>query len=117
MAQSKYAKIIGSLIYLINFTRLDIKLVVGKLSKTHNPNYEFWKKVDGVLRYLKGTMNYGTNYSIIGSTLECYINIDWASCKIDPKFTEGLLFTLGGGAIAWSSNKQTCIEMSWNQNM
>ena len=41
VAQSEYAKIIGSVMFLMNFTRPDITYAVGKLSKyTHNLAYE-----------------------------------------------------------------------------
>ena len=39
ISQPKYAKIIGSIMYLMNYTRLDIAYVVSRLSRyTHNPD-------------------------------------------------------------------------------
>lgn len=72
--------------YLMNCTRLDIAFAIGKLSRfTHNPNYEYWKEIDRLLRYLKGTANYMLQYSGIGSILECYSDGDQAFGKIDSK--------------------------------
>ena len=39
VGQAEYAQIIGSLMHLINFSRLDIAFVVCRLIRyTHNPN-------------------------------------------------------------------------------
>ena len=40
VAQSRYAKIVGSVMFLMNCTRLDIAYAVSRLSRyTHNPAY------------------------------------------------------------------------------
>ena len=64
LAQSEYAKIIGSLLHLMNFTRLDIAYAMCRLSKyAHCPSNGHWTTLLRVLRYLRGTMNYGIHYS------------------------------------------------------
>jgi len=41
VSQAEYAKVIGSVMYLMNYTRLDIAYGVSRLSKyTHNHNSE-----------------------------------------------------------------------------
>ena len=58
VSQTKYAKIIGSVMFLMNYTRLDIAYVVSRLSRyTHNPSSEHWNALHRLLRYLRGTMN------------------------------------------------------------
>ncbi|KAL0327851.1 UNVERIFIED_CONTAM: Retrovirus-related Pol polyprotein from transposon TNT 1-94 [Sesamum calycinum] len=82
MSQAEYAKIIGSVMFLINYTRHDIAYAVSRLSRyTHNPNKEHW---DALRRLLKLKVN----------------------------STSGYVFTLGGGALSWKSAKQTCIARS-----
>ncbi|KAL0356467.1 UNVERIFIED_CONTAM: Retrovirus-related Pol polyprotein from transposon RE2 [Sesamum radiatum] len=55
VSQAGYAKIIGSVIFLMNYTRLDIAYAVSRLSRyTHNPNKEHWDALRRLLRYLKG---------------------------------------------------------------
>ena len=45
--------------YLSNFTRPDISYAVVKLSRyTSNRNLEHWNALEGVFKYLKGTINY-----------------------------------------------------------
>ena len=43
VSQTKYAKIIGSVMFLMNYTRPDIAYVVSRLSRySHNSNREHW---------------------------------------------------------------------------
>ena len=101
VAQSKYAQIIGSLMHLMNFTRPDIAYVVCRLSRyTHNPNKEHWSALMRLMKYLRGTMNYGILYSGFPSTLEGYYDANWISDSDETKSTSGYVFTLGGSAIS-----------------
>ena len=44
--------------------------------------------------------------------LEGYIDADWAGYKADRRSTCGFVFSLGSGAISWSSKKQLIVAMS-----
>ncbi|XP_071933566.1 uncharacterized protein [Coffea arabica] len=113
IAQSKYAQIIGSLMHLMNFTRPDIAYAVCRLSRyTHNPNREHWFALVRLMKYLRGTMNFGILYSGFPTVLEGYSDANWISDSNDTKSTSGYVFTLGGGAIAWKSARQTIIARS-----
>src|SRR3984885_6587080 len=58
-----YASVVGSLIYAMVCTRLDIAHVVGLLSKfMSKPGKEHWPVVKRVFRYLRGTSDYGFCY-------------------------------------------------------
>ena len=73
VAQSEYAKIIGSVMFLMNCTRPDIAYAVSRLSRyTDNPAYEHWNALTRLLRYLKGTMNLGLTYTGRPTVLEGY---------------------------------------------
>jgi hypothetical protein len=57
-----YRQLVGSLMYLVN-TRPDIFYTVSQLSPTMvKPTKLFWKEGKHVLRYLKGTSDYGLWY-------------------------------------------------------
>ncbi|XP_070002328.1 secreted RxLR effector protein 161-like [Nicotiana sylvestris] len=113
VAQSKYAQIIGSLMHLMNFTRPDIAYVVCRLSRyTHNLNKEHWSVLYRLMKYFRGTMNYGILYSEFPSTLEGYSDANWISDSDETKSTSGYVFTLGGGAISWKLAKQMIIARS-----
>ena len=50
VAQLEYASVIGSLMYAIHCTRLDIAFVVCKMSRyTSNPSTEHWKEIGRIL--------------------------------------------------------------------
>ncbi|GMI72562.1 cysteine-rich RLK (RECEPTOR-like protein kinase) 8 [Hibiscus trionum] len=113
VAQSKYAQIIGSLLRLMNLTRPDIAYAVCRLSRyTHNPNYEHWSAIMKLMRYLKGTINYGIHFSGFPTVLEGYSDANWISDSDEIKSTSGYVFTFGGGTISWKSAKQTLIARS-----
>ena len=53
-----FREILGSLLHLSRFTRPDISLIVGVLSRfAENPATEDWECAKRVFRYLKGTKN------------------------------------------------------------
>ena len=80
LSQQEYAQAIGSLMYVMNCTRLDIAYAVSKLSRyTSNPGPEHWKAIVRVLRYLKYTKNYGLHYSKYLAVLEGYCDVNWIS--------------------------------------
>jgi hypothetical protein len=111
--QLGYARIIGSLMYLMNCTRPDIAYSVSKLSRyTSNPGKDHWTAIIRVLRYLRYTKDYGLHYTRYPAVLEGYSDANWISDTNDSKSTSGYVFTLGGGAVSWKSTKQTCIARS-----
>ena len=64
VSHSKYAKIIGSVMYLTNRTRQDIAYAVNRLIRcTHNPRSEHWHALAYLLRYLRGTIDVCLHYS------------------------------------------------------
>ena len=64
ISQLEYSRRRGSLMCIMNYTRLDIAYSVNKLSQyTSNPGEDHWKTLVRVLRYLKYTLNYGLHYT------------------------------------------------------
>ena len=76
---------------------------------TNNPSDIHWIALIRILRYLKGTIDYGLMYFGYPSVLEGYSNANWISDFDELKSTSGYVFILVGGAISWKSTKQTCI--------
>ena len=111
--QLRYSQIIGSLMYLASATRPDIAFAVSKLSRFVSKTGDVhWHVVERVMRYLKGTMNYGLHYTGYPSVLEGYSDTNWISDANEMKATTGYMFTLGGGAVSWKSCKQTILTRS-----
>lgn len=66
-----------------------------------------------ILRYLKGTVNYGILFSCnVESDCVGFSDADWAGDVNDRKSTSGYLFQLCGGAISWRSKKQPYFALS-----
>ena len=56
MSRIPYSSAVGSLMYAMVCTRLDISHVVGVVSRyMNNPGKEHWDSVNYIIRYLRGT--------------------------------------------------------------
>ena len=112
---NEYQKLIGCLTYVATATRPDLASAVGILSKyMSRPSDEHWKGAKRVLRYIKGTINYGlvfdgrsTRCSLIG-----YLDADWANDVDTRRSTSGYVFQINGSTVSWSSKRQSCVTRS-----
>ncbi|XP_074277770.1 secreted RxLR effector protein 161-like [Silene latifolia] len=108
-----YRQMGGGLNYL-SHTRPDIAYSVSVVSKfMHNPSKQHLGAVRRILKYVADTTEYGIFYSKVSDfKLVGYTDSDWAGCLDDRKITSGYVFTLGSGAISWSSKKQETVALS-----
>ena len=108
-----YKKMVGSLMYLTN-TRPDICFVVNTLSQYMvNPKHIKLVGEKHVMRYLKGTLDYGLIYASNGKIiLHGFTDRDWAGSVEDKKSTSRCCFSLGLDMISWFSRKQSNIALS-----
>jgi hypothetical protein len=108
-----YRHIIGSLMYLTN-TRPDICFFMNTLSQfLVEPRCVHLVAAKHVMRYLKGTMDYGLNYDGDHDfTLSGYTDSDWVGSVADRKSTSICCFSLGSAMISWQSRKQSNIALS-----
>jgi hypothetical protein len=81
-----YQQLVGSLMYLVN-TRPYIFYAVNQLSQAMvNPTKIFWKVGKHVLRYLRGTSEYGLWYRQMDEVkLHGFIDADWAGSPTEQK--------------------------------
>ncbi|CAB4023506.1 Hypothetical predicted protein [Paramuricea clavata] len=86
-----YQQAIGCLTYLSVISRPDISAAVGALSQfMARPSKDHWIGVKRVLRYLKGTLDYGLKYSADENpTLVGYSDSDWAGDINTRRSTSG----------------------------
>jgi len=108
-----YRQLVGSLIYLA-LTRPDISYPVGVVSRyMSNPNKPHLDAVKQILRYVKGTINFGILYK---ETKDCqvmgYCNADYARDCGTRRSTIGYFFSLGSGPISWCSKRQPTVALS-----
>ena len=121
--QEQYRGMVGSLLYLASWTRIDIALAVSELSRfVSNPGEVHIEAAKRVFRYLKKTMHLGLTYRSSTSfpgqpdmppnTLWGYVDSDWAGCPDTRKSTSAYVFMLNGAAISWRSKRQTTVALS-----
>ncbi|KAA0035193.1 ty1-copia retrotransposon protein [Cucumis melo var. makuwa] len=101
VSQPEYAKIIESVMYLMNYTRPDIAYAVSRLSRyTHNPDRYHWDALRHLLRYLRGTIDYCFHFKKFPVVLKGYCDASWVTDNDEVNSTSGYVFLLGGGAIS-----------------
>ena len=108
-----YASVIGSLMYAMVCTRLDIAHVVGVVSRfMSRPGKQHWEAVKWILRYLKGSSDTCLCFTGASLKLQGYVDADFAGDIDSSKSTIRFVFTLGGTTILWASNLQKIVTLS-----
>ncbi|XP_019183561.1 PREDICTED: uncharacterized protein LOC109178368 [Ipomoea nil] len=110
---TQYRRIVGALQYL-TITRPDLSFAVNRLCQfMHSPTDDHWGLLKRVLRYIKGTLDYGLRLTPSSSmALHAFSDSDWAGCPIDRKSTSGYAVFLGSNLISWLSRKQRAVARS-----
>jgi hypothetical protein len=110
---SLYRQLIGSLMYLVN-TLPEICFAMNTLSQFHvEPRHEHWIAAKHVLRYIRGTINYGLRYTASSDIqLHGFTDSDWEGSAEDRKSTSGMCFSLGSTMISWGSRKQMSVALN-----
>lgn len=106
--------------YTMYLTRLDIAFSLSfVLGYLHIPTETLLKAVKGIIKYLKGTINYNITYCSNINNLEPYMptivgysNADWGSCINTRKSISSYLFTLDSSPISQKSKKQSTVALS-----
>jgi hypothetical protein len=107
-----YRKLVGCLQYL-TFTRPDIAYSVNSVCQfMQSPTEQHFLAVKRILRYVKGTLDYGITFKSAPLELRAYTDSDWAGDPNDRRSTTGMIIFLGNSPISWSSRKQTSVSRS-----
>ena len=91
-----YRQLVGSLLYLTH-SRPDISFAVGLVARyMQHPHESHWKATKRILRYIRGTIQFGIHYNTRATPLLVgFIDSDWVGDPDDRKSTVGYVFTLG----------------------
>ncbi|XP_019198070.1 PREDICTED: uncharacterized protein LOC109191846 [Ipomoea nil] len=103
----------GAFQYL-TIMRPDLSYAVNRLCQhMHSPSTDHWAMVKWVLRYIKGTLDYGLRLSPSSTTaIHAYSDSDWVGCPVDRKNTSGFAVFLGSNMVSWLSRKQRTVARS-----
>ena len=126
---TRYRSVIMKLSYLAQQTRADLMYAVNVLAQyQEKPTDNEWKAMVHILRYLKGTWDFGlyyrtqsnddklsliTNKDIFPSSREPegYADASFAN-EENRKSRSGYLFFMAGAIVTWCSKKQPVISVS-----
>lgn len=111
---TQFRRIVGSLRYLTH-TRPDLSFSVGLISRhMQKPTSLHQSALKQVLRYVKGTMDYGIMYRRDQGEKELvgFSDSDLGGDAMDYKSTSGMVFYLGENIITWQSQKQKTVALS-----
>ncbi|KAI3723537.1 hypothetical protein L2E82_35180 [Cichorium intybus] len=108
-----YRSLAGALQYL-TFTRPDISYAVQQVCLfMHAPRDSHFHFMKRILRYLKGTLDYGIHITPSRSHhLIAYSDADWGGCPDSRRSTSGYCVYLGDNLVSWSSKRQHTISRS-----
>jgi len=113
MKKVPYTSVVGSLMYAMVCTRLDIAHAVGVVSRfMSNPGKEHWAAAKWILRYLRGTSRVYLCFRPGQPVLDGYIDSDMSGDVDSSKSTSGYLMTFVGTAVSWQLRLQKCVALS-----
>jgi len=112
-----YQRKIGSVLYPAVITRPDIAFTAARLSSfLSNPSPDHMAAANRCIQYLYGSRHLAIMFDGLNNTedkaFKAYTDSSFADDQQDRKSTQGYLFTLFGGPIAWKSGKQTTVTTS-----
>lgn len=113
MSKRPYLELLGCLLYLATSSRPDIAFAVNDLARySSNPGIAHWKGLKRILRYLKGTANYGLGYGLGHDRLYGYTDANYARCPDTRKSRYGGLLMINSAAVDWKSKMQNIVALS-----
>lgn len=122
MKKYPYRRLVGLLMYLSNATRPDIAHAIRTAAQfCDNPSIIHWQGIKMILRYLRGTSNYGlmfngnlnnnNNINLNKFPIIGYADADWGGSD-NRKSTSGGLITIDNNIVDWICNKQQTPSLS-----
>ncbi|KAI4344544.1 hypothetical protein L6164_011759 [Bauhinia variegata] len=113
MKKVPYASVVGSLMYAMVCTILDIAHAVSVVSRyLSNPSKEHWQAVKWILKYLRGTFRFCSCFGAGKPVLDGYTDADMAGDVDSRKSTSGYMMTFAGGVVSWQSKLHKCVALS-----
>ena len=113
MSQVLYASTVGSLMYAMICTRLDITQAIELVNRfMTNLGKEHWNAVKRILKYMKGTSSATLCFGGSKFIVKGYVDLDFVGDLDKRKYTTSYMFTLADGVVSWLSKLQTIVALS-----
>jgi Reverse transcriptase (RNA-dependent DNA polymerase)/GAG-pre-integrase domain/Integrase core domain len=114
MNDKPYRAILGSVMWGQLATRPDLSFAVSLLARFQiDPGIDHWNGLMHVIGYIRNTMDYGlTYYRDSDLSPIAYVDADYGGCRDTRRSTSGYVFIMAGGAVTWSSKRQTTVALS-----
>ena len=116
--RNAYCKRIGSMMFAMIYTRLDVCFAMSKLSQyMSNPGSHHGIAIKQLLRYFRSTASYQmrigpTKESIDRERIRIYCDSDFGAHKDDRRSVLGYVAMFGGCAVSWASRRQKSVSTS-----
>ncbi|KAK7863601.1 hypothetical protein R5R35_013473 [Gryllus longicercus] len=110
-----YREAVGSLMFAAIVTRPDIMFATNQISRyTSNNDQTHWNAGKRILKYLKGTINFGIEYRRNSEMLVVtgHSDSDFGNDLDTRRSMSGYVFLLSNGAVTWSSQIQKAVTLS-----
>jgi len=103
MSKVPYASAIGSIMYAMICTCLDVSYALSVASRYQaNPGESHWTLVKTILKYLRRSKDvfliYGGQEELV---VNCYTNASFQTDTDDSHSQSGFVFTINGGTVSW----------------
>ncbi|KAG8502915.1 hypothetical protein CXB51_000770 [Gossypium anomalum] len=113
MSHVPYSSAMGSLMYAMVCSRLDLSYAVSAVSRyMANLDKEHWKAVQWILRYLRGTTDVCLQFGRTEDRVIGYVDVDFPGDLDRRRSLTGHVFTIEGCAISWKVTLQTTATLS-----
>ena len=113
MSKVPYPLTVGSLMYSMVCTRLNIAHVMGVVSRyLNNLGNGNWKVVQWILRYLRGTASHALFFGGSDTVLQGYVDANMEGGEYIRRSTIGYVLIVGGTTVSWISKLQKVVALS-----
>ncbi|KAF5775409.1 putative RNA-directed DNA polymerase [Helianthus annuus] len=115
-----YANVVGSMMYLMVCTRPDLAYAVSVVSRYLScPGKVHWEAVKWILRYLKGTQDWGLVFGDNASDQQRvvgFVDADFAKDPDKGRSVTGYMFKVLGNMVSWKSQLQHIVALSTTES-
>ena len=114
MSWVPYASAVGSLMYVMVYTRPNLAHAVNVVSRFMGDHgKEHWQAVKKIFRYVRGTSDVGLIYGGgMACSVACFFDSDYDGDVNGRRSMADYVFTLGGSVVSWKATLQPIVTLS-----